>query len=40
MTVVLATPEDPSVDPAADLVFVCTVIHHVQNREPWLRISA
>jgi ubiquinone/menaquinone biosynthesis C-methylase UbiE len=35
--VVLADPDDPSIDPAADLVFVCVVIHHVKSREPWLR---
>jgi len=35
--VVLADPKDPSVDPAADVVFVCDVIHHVDGREAWLR---
>jgi SAM-dependent methyltransferase len=35
--VVLADPRDPGVDPAADVVFVCDVIHHVDGREPWLR---
>jgi SAM-dependent methyltransferase len=34
--VVLADPRDPSVDPAADVVFVCDVIHHVGEREAWL----
>ena len=34
---VLADPGDPTVGPAADLVFVCDVIHHVQGREAWLR---
>lgn len=35
--VVLAGPKDPSVDAAADVVFVCDVIHHVDGREAWLR---
>jgi SAM-dependent methyltransferase len=35
--VVLADSKDPSVDPAADVVFVCDVIHHVDGREAWLR---
>lgn len=35
--VVLADPKDPSVDPAADVVFVCDVIHHVRERQAWLR---
>jgi ubiquinone/menaquinone biosynthesis C-methylase UbiE len=34
---VLAEPNDPTVDPAADVVFVCDVIHHVAGREAWLR---
>lgn len=34
---VLADATDPGVDPAADVVFVCDVIHHVDGREPWLR---
>jgi len=37
VTVVLASPDDPSIDPAADVVFVCNVIHHVEQREAWLR---
>jgi SAM-dependent methyltransferase len=35
--VALADPEDPAVDPAADFVFVCDVLHHVEGREAWLR---
>ncbi len=35
--VVLTDPRDPGVDPAADVVFVCDVIHHVEGREAWLR---
>lgn len=34
---VLAKPNDPGVDAAADVVFVCDVIHHVEGREAWLR---
>lgn len=34
---VLADAKDPSVSQAADVVFVCDVIHHVQGREVWLR---
>jgi SAM-dependent methyltransferase len=35
--VVLADPKDPTVDPTADVVFVCDVIHHVDRRDAWLR---
>jgi SAM-dependent methyltransferase len=35
--VVLTDPKDPRVDPAADVVFVCDVVHHVDGREAWLR---
>ena len=34
---VISDPADPGVDPAADIVFVCDVIHHVQGREAWLQ---
>jgi ubiquinone/menaquinone biosynthesis C-methylase UbiE len=34
---VLADPKDPSVDPRADVLFVCDVIHHVDGREAWLK---
>ncbi len=33
---VLADPKDPGIDPAADVVFVCDVLHHVEAREAWL----
>ncbi|MDI7268832.1 MAG: hypothetical protein QME96_12645 [Myxococcota bacterium] len=33
---VLADPADPSVPAAADIVFVCDVLHHVAEREAWL----
>lgn len=35
--VVLAAPDDPGIAPDADVVFICDVIHHVANREAWLR---
>lgn len=35
--VVLATFDDPKVSRDTDLVFICDVLHHVQNRESWLR---
>ncbi len=35
--VVLTDPKDPRVDRAADVVFVCDVVHHVDGREAWLR---
>ncbi|MFL5302619.1 MAG: class I SAM-dependent methyltransferase [Anaeromyxobacteraceae bacterium] len=35
--VVLADPRNPAVDRAADVVFVCDVLHHVDDREAWLR---
>ena len=34
---VVATPGDPKVPPGADLVFVCDVLHHVQDRAGWLK---
>jgi SAM-dependent methyltransferase len=33
---VLASADDPKVPAAADIVFLCDVLHHVQNREAWL----
>ncbi|MGC4116498.1 MAG: class I SAM-dependent methyltransferase [Myxococcales bacterium] len=30
-----ARPDDPSVPEKVDVVFVCDVLHHVQNREAW-----
>ncbi len=33
----LAPPDDPSLPPNADLVFVCDVLHHVANRSEWLK---
>jgi 2-polyprenyl-3-methyl-5-hydroxy-6-metoxy-1,4-benzoquinol methylase len=35
--VVLADPRDPGISPHADVVFVCDVVHHVANRDAWLR---
>jgi len=39
--VVLAQPDDPRVPEAADLVFICDVLHHVHDRPAWLaRLAA
>jgi ubiquinone/menaquinone biosynthesis C-methylase UbiE len=35
--VIKSTPDDPKVPAEVDLVFVCDVIHHVKDRELWLR---
>jgi len=32
----LIKPDDPGVPPAADLVFLCDVLHHVADRSAWL----
>lgn len=37
LEVALTTPLDPGVDEGADLVFVCDVLHHVENRRDWLK---
>ncbi len=34
---VIIKAEDPQVPGAADVVFVCDVLHHVQGREAWLK---
>ena len=33
----LAKPDDPSVPPDTDWVFICDVLHHVQSRATWLK---
>lgn len=33
---IIATPGDPKVPPGADVVFICDVLHHVQDRANWL----
>jgi SAM-dependent methyltransferase len=39
--VVIAQPDDPRVPEGVDLVFVCDVLHHVQDRPAWLsRLAA
>jgi SAM-dependent methyltransferase len=37
VSAVLAKTDDPGVSPAVDLVFICDVLHHVQDRPAWLR---
>ncbi len=37
VAVVLANADDPGISSTADLVFISDVIHHVANRETWLR---
>lgn len=34
--VALAKPDDPGVPAEADLVFMCDVLHHIQDRPAWL----
>ena len=34
---VLTTPDDPGVTGEVDVVFVCDVLHHVEQRQAWLR---
>ena len=36
VTAVLSKPEDPGIPPGTDIVFVCDVLHHVQDRAGWL----
>ena len=35
--VVLAEPDDPKVPEDSDIVFVCDVLHHVENKPLWLK---
>jgi ubiquinone/menaquinone biosynthesis C-methylase UbiE len=37
VSAVLTSPDDPRIAPDADVVFIADVIHHVENREAWLR---
>jgi ubiquinone/menaquinone biosynthesis C-methylase UbiE len=32
----LIKPDEPAIPPEADLVFICDVLHHVQDRGSWL----
>jgi 2-polyprenyl-3-methyl-5-hydroxy-6-metoxy-1,4-benzoquinol methylase len=36
LQVALAKPDDPGVPAEADLVFMCDVLHHIQDRPAWL----
>jgi arsenite methyltransferase len=33
----LAKPDDPALPSGADIVFICDVLHHVQDRPAWLK---
>ncbi len=35
--VVIAKPDDPSIPKGVDMVFVCDVLHHVEDRPGWLK---
>ena len=37
ITASLTKPDDPGVIESADLVFICDVLHHVQDRVAWLK---
>ena len=34
---ILASPEDPKVPNDAEIVFICDVLHHVENKSRWLQ---
>jgi SAM-dependent methyltransferase len=36
LQVAIAKPDDPGVPAEADLVFMCDVLHHIQDRPAWL----
>ena len=35
--VILASPDDPKVPQDAEIVFICDVLHHVENQSGWLK---
>ena len=35
--VILASPEDPKVPKDSEIVFICDVLHHVENKSRWLQ---
>ncbi|MFQ5687763.1 MAG: class I SAM-dependent methyltransferase, partial [Candidatus Scalindua sp.] len=35
--VILSTPDNPKIPEDVDLVFICDVLHHVENRGDWLK---
>lgn len=38
LEIVLATPDDPKLPPASvDLIFICDVLHHIENRPAYYR---
>ena len=35
--VILSDPDDPKVPEDSEIVFICDVLHHVENKSPWLK---
>ena len=35
--VILASPDDPTVPKDSEIVFICDVLHHVENKSQWLK---
>jgi SAM-dependent methyltransferase len=35
--VILASPDDPKVPTDSEIVFICDVLHHVENKSRWLK---
>jgi len=35
--VILASPDDPKVPTDSEIVFICDVLHHVENKSQWLK---
>jgi ubiquinone/menaquinone biosynthesis C-methylase UbiE len=35
--VILASPDDPQVPKDAEIVFICDVLHHIENQSDWLK---
>ena len=35
--VILASPDDPKVPGDSEIVFICDVLHHVENKSQWLK---
>jgi ubiquinone/menaquinone biosynthesis C-methylase UbiE len=35
--IILASPDDPKVPKDSEIVFICDVLHHVENKSQWLK---